>query len=83
MTFEEMSRTEWASPGVTPFKPNAFVDITNYLHTKLEALAAYDMEMRPLPHSRSVSHIESLAKHRGNCMGVEAAEGFMLMRLVR
>jgi hypothetical protein len=62
--------------------PNAFVDITGHLQTKLEALATYDMEMRPPPHSRSVAHIENLARHRGNCVGVEAAEGFMVMRMV-
>ena len=47
---------------------------------KLEALAAYEMEMRLLPHSRSVGHIESLARHRGNCVGLEAAEAFEVVR---
>jgi len=82
MTFEVLSSTEWATPGVAPFVPNAFVDISNYLPKKLQALAAYDMEMRPAPHSRSVSHVEALARHRGNCVGLEAAEGFELVRVV-
>lgn len=82
LTFEVMSSTEWATPGFATFVPNTFVDISDHVQTKLEALAAYDMEMRPTPHSRSISHLESLAKHRGNCVGVEAAEAFELVRLV-
>lgn len=82
LTFEVMSSTEWASSDTAIFVPNAFVDITDYLLKKLEALAAYDMEMRPAPHSRSVGHIEALARHRGNCVGVEAAEAFEMVRVV-
>lgn len=82
LTFEVMSSTEWATPGVAPFVPNAFVDISEYLPKKLEALAAYKMEMRPMPHSRSVAHIEVLARHRGNSVGVEVAEAFEVVRVV-
>lgn len=39
LTIEVMSSTEWATPGVTPFVPNAFMDISDYLPKKLEALA--------------------------------------------
>lgn len=81
LAFEVMSSTEWASPGLAPFIPNAFVDISAYLSKKLEALAAYELEMRPVPHSRSFEHIEVLARHRGNSLGVEAAEGFEVVRL--
>jgi len=82
LTFEVMSSTEWATPGLAPFVPNAYVDISGYLPKKLEALAAYDVEMRPEPHSRSVAHIEALARHRGNCIGVDAAEAFEMVRVV-
>lgn len=82
LTFEVMSSTGWATPGVAPFVPNAFVDISDYLPKKLQALAAYDMEMRPAPHSRSVAHVEALARHRGNCVGVEAAEAFEVVRVL-
>jgi N-acetylglucosamine malate deacetylase 1 len=82
LTFEVMSSTEWTAAGVAPFVPNAFVDIGNYLPNKLEALAAYEMEMRPAPHSRSVAHIEALVRHRGNCIGVEAAEAFEVVRVL-
>jgi len=82
LAFEVMSSTEWATPGVAPFVPNAFVDISDYLPKKLEALAAYDMEMRPAPHSRCVTNIEALARHRGNCVGVEVAEAFEVIRVL-
>jgi len=83
LAFEVMSSTEWATPGFAPFILNAFVDISAYLPKKLEALAAYELEMRPTPHSRSVGHIEALARHRGNSVGVDAAEAFELCRSIR
>jgi LmbE family N-acetylglucosaminyl deacetylase len=83
LTFEVMSSSEWATPGVAPFEPNVFVDISDYLPKKLEALAAYDMEMRSAPHSRSVAHIEALARHRGNCVGLKSAEAFVVLRLLK
>lgn len=82
LTFEVMSSTEWATPGAAPFVPNAFVDVSDYLPKKLGALAAYEIEMRPAPHSRSVSHVEALARHRGNCVGLEATEAFEIVRLI-
>jgi N-acetylglucosamine malate deacetylase 1 len=40
--------------------------------------------MRDWPHSRSYEAVEHLARWRGACVGVEAAEAFMLGRwLVR
>lgn len=82
LAFEVMSSTEWATPGFAPFIPKAYVDISDFLPKKLEALTAYDLEMRPVPHSRSVAHIEALARHRGNCMGLEVAEAFEIIRLI-
>jgi LmbE family N-acetylglucosaminyl deacetylase len=81
--FEVMSSTEWASPQFAPFVPNLFVDVTDYLPTKQRALAAYAEELRPVPHSRSMEHLEALARHRGYCMGLDAAEAFVVYRLIR
>lgn len=80
---EVISNTEWASPGLAPFLPNAYVDITSYWSVKRAALDAYALEMRRAPHSRSIIHAESLAQHHGNCVGVGAAEAFMVMRAIR
>jgi N-acetylglucosamine malate deacetylase 1 len=81
--FEVLSSTEWATPQRDPFLPNAYVNISAFLETKLEALRAYNTEMREHPHSRSIKHIECLARHRGYSVGVPAAEAFMLIRNVR
>lgn len=83
MTFEIMSSTEWNSANHHPFVPNCFVDISNYMEKKIESLEAYSLEMRAAPHSRSTDHLISLAKHRGSCIGVQAAEAFMVMRILR
>ncbi|MFJ1340583.1 PIG-L deacetylase family protein [Pseudomonas caricapapayae] len=83
LTFEVMSSTEWNSPNHLPFLPNLFVDISKYLDEKIGALQAYALEMRNSPHSRSIEHLRSLAQHRGHCIGVEAAEAFMVIRIVR
>lgn len=83
LVFEVMSSTEWSSSGLTPFLPNLFVDISRHIDTKMQALAAYSLEMHVPPHSRSVEHLQHLAQHRGNCVGVAAAEAFMVMRVLR
>jgi len=81
--FEVLSSTEWATQQTLPFLPHYFVDITQQLRTKLDALEAYAEEMRKPPHSRSVAHAEVLAHHRGYSIGVDAAEAFEVYRMIR
>jgi len=83
LAFEVMSSTEWATPLNMPFIPNVFVNIGDYLTKKRKALAAYDMEMHPAPHSRSLEHVDFLARYRENNVGVEAAEAFEVCRVIR
>ena len=83
LTFEVMSSTEWNSAGQMPFIPSFYIDISNYFTVKKEALEAYTLEMRPAPHSRNVEHMRYLARHHGHCVGVQAAEAFMVMRVLR
>jgi len=79
--FEIPSSTEWQVPGSAPFfAPNWFVDISNTLPRKLEALETYATEMRLWPHARSLEAVTSLAKWRGATVGVEAAEAFIIGR---
>lgn len=82
-SFEVVSSSEWNTPGVTPFIPNVFIEISEYLDLKLEAVAAYDFEMREEPHSRSIENVRRLAEFRGSSVGVASAEGFSLVRLLR
>lgn len=82
-TFEVMSSTEWNSMASTPFLPNYFVDVSDYLQIKEMALNAYASELRSFPHSRSIKHLQSLAVHRGACVGVGAAEAFVSVRVFK
>lgn len=82
-TFEVMSSTEWSCTSQPSFLPQLYVDVSDYLDLKLKALDAYRLEMRPEPHSRSIEHIRTLALHRGFSVGVNAAEAFMVTRIIR
>lgn len=84
LTFEVMSSTEWSgSGGQRAFIPNVYVDITAYWNQKLQALLAYEYEMRPPPHSRSIEHLDVMSLHRGFEVGVSRAEAFYLVRAVK
>lgn len=78
--FEVLSSTEWQAPGIMQFSPNFFVDISNYIHLKEQVLEAYSEEMRELPHSRSIKNSISYSGVRGNSVGFNYAEAFMLLR---
>lgn len=82
--FEVASSTEWQPPGsAAAFLPNWFVDITDTLEHKFQALEAYESEMRQWPHSRSTEAVRHLNRWRGATVGVQAAEAFMLGRQIK
>lgn len=79
--FEVPSSTEWQPPGSAPhFAPNWFEDVSDTFSLKVAALKAYQSEMRPWPHARSIEALEHLARWRGASVGVAAAEAFILGR---
>jgi len=81
--FEVPSSTEWRPPSsAESFNPNWFVDITATLTAKMKALEAYQAELRPFPHPRSLQAVGALAQWRGASVGVEAAEAFVLGRKI-
>lgn len=81
--FETASATDYGHSAVTGiFDPNMFINIENTWSAKVTALEAYSEEMRPAPHSRSISGIESLARLRGHQVGVEYAEAFQIIRKI-
>jgi N-acetylglucosamine malate deacetylase 1 len=65
-----------------PFQPNFYVDISEYLGAKLDALSCHKSQMRPAPDAGSLANVERLARLRGAEIGVEAAEAFECHRLV-
>ena len=81
--FEVLSSTEWSAPGVKPFSPNVYIDITDYIDIKKQALGFYSKEMRQPPHSRSINNAIRLNALRGNSVGVDYAEAFELIRMIR
>jgi N-acetylglucosamine malate deacetylase 1 len=85
LCYEAPSSTEWgASFAGTVFAPNVFVDISETLPAKLEAMRMYSMthvsEVPPYPHPRSYEALETYAKRHGIVVGLRAAEPFMLVR---
>jgi LmbE family N-acetylglucosaminyl deacetylase len=66
--------------GFHGFVPNVFVDISEYLDKKLQAMACYKTELREFPHPRSLAGLKLLAQERGLSIGVGAAECFLLVR---
>lgn len=82
--FEVPSCTEWQITGFRQgFSPNWFVDVSDTIHLKMKALAAYQSEMRQWPHARSFEAVEHLARWRGATVGVDAAEAFILGRNIQ
>ena len=81
--FEVLSSTEWQTPGVESFCPNMFIDITDYIDIKKQVLKVYSAEMHQTPHSRSIDNAIRLNAVRGNSIGVDYAEAFVLIRMVQ
>lgn len=82
--YETLSETNWNAPYLTPaFSPTVFVDISDHIGTKLDAMRMYASQLRPSPNERSLSAIEALAMFRGSTIGVRAAEAFVLVREIR
>ena len=84
LCYETPSATEWSGPYVDHcFVPNVYVDITDYLDAKLNALATYITELRSFPHPRSLEALRARATYWGSVIGVTAAEPFMLVREIQ
>ena len=80
-SFEVASSTGWQGETLfNPFVPNHYVEITEQLERKIEALRAYEEEMRAFPHARSIEALKHLARWRGSQVGVVAAEAFVVER---
>ncbi len=79
--YETLSETDFGiDPTAAAFRPNLFMDISDFLAQKLEALDLYPDELGTHPFPRSMTSVEALARLRGSAIGVEAAEAFMLLR---
>jgi len=83
-SFEIPSSTEWNAPSsLTHFMPEYFVDISKTIKLKVRAMKEYKCEIREYPHMRSVESIEIKAKQWGIQVGLETAEAFEVIRLIK
>lgn len=79
--YETLSETEWDIPSASnAFLPNVYIDITDTIDEKLEAMKYYKSQLYKFPHPRSLRAIKALSQYRGSTVGVEYAESFMLIR---
>jgi LmbE family N-acetylglucosaminyl deacetylase len=81
--YETLSETEWAAPfSDDAFIPNHFVNISETMSYKFEAMQCFKSQIRDFPSTRSLETIESLAKFRGSTVGFNRAEAFMTIRTI-
>jgi LmbE family N-acetylglucosaminyl deacetylase len=80
-SFETPSSTEWALPTTAAaFVPTQFVDITETIEQKLDAMDCYQSELRDYPHPRSRRSLRERAAYWGSAIGRAAAEPFVILR---
>ena len=78
---ETLSETEFSvSTQGDSFVPNVFVDISDYIDRKIEAMKIYESEIGDHPFPRSERNIRALATYRGATSGCDYAESFMLLK---
>ncbi|HOL47932.1 MAG TPA: PIG-L family deacetylase, partial [bacterium] len=83
-SFEIPSSTDWSFGKINGvFTPNLFIDISETFNEKLEALKIYDSEIRTFPHPRSDEALISIAKRWGATAGLQFAEAFEIIRIIR
>lgn len=84
ITFETPSATEWqASSDPRHFSPNLFIEVSeDDLQAKVDAMAAYQYEVREFPHPRSAEALRIMAQYRGYTVGKRLAEVFQIIRMI-
>jgi LmbE family N-acetylglucosaminyl deacetylase len=81
--YEVASSTEWAFQEFSPpFRPNTFVDISETLEKKIDAMEMYESEARSYPHPRAPESLRAIARNWGRTVGLQAAEAFELVRSI-
>lgn len=82
--YETLSETGWnLSQPDRSFIPNVWVDISDTFNDKVEAMKCYESQICSFPHPRSIEAMKALAEFRGTTVGVQFAESFALVRLVK
>jgi LmbE family N-acetylglucosaminyl deacetylase len=80
LAYETLSETHLSPTYIVPaFQPNVFVNISDTLEKKINAMWQYKSQLQPENMPRSISSIKALAAIRGNHIGCMAAEAFVLL----
>lgn len=83
LNYEVPTETHLQSPMLEPpFEPHLWMDISNHIAQKVNALACYESQIVPAPGLRSLDAVKALASWRGAQIGVDAAEAFVVSRMV-
>lgn len=80
-SFEVPSSTDWNYP--LTFLPDTFFNIRRTIEIKLEALEEYKNELRSFPHPRSIEGMKVNARYWGMKTGLEYAEAFKAIRIIK
>lgn len=84
LAFETLSATEWSLPEPSnAFSPTVFINVSDHMEAKLDAMTEYESELGESPHPRTTETIRQNANVWGAKAGIEAAEPFELLREVQ
>lgn len=81
VTMEIISETEQGYQKDS-FIPNYYVDISEEIESKIQAMKIYDSELDDMPFPRNIENLKALAVFRGGCCNALYAEAFHLVRLI-
>lgn len=81
LSFEVASSTGLGYLSAAPFNPNLYIDISDFMTEKIQALGEYTSEIPPTNHPRSIEVVERLARFRGDQSAFFAAEAFEVQRV--
>ena len=79
LMMETPSETDFAYFEYT-FKPNYFVDISDFIDEKVEIAKIFKSEIQEHPFPRSERNIRAYGTIRGAVMGVDSAEAFIIVK---
>lgn len=81
LSYETISETDFGmKPEDGGFRPNVFIDVSEYIEKKLNILEIFESEIKDFPFPRSRQAVAALAMLRGVQSNSHAAEAFMLIK---
>ena len=83
LAYETLSETNFSiNPTAQSFKPNLYIDISDFIEGKIKACKIFNTEIQNHPFPRSIDSINALSIIRGSESGFKSAEAFMLLKKI-